>query len=54
VARRRKRNDDKRARHDELHADPEFIKSQISLCEARIEASRRELDDWKAKLEAMK
>ena len=52
-ARRQKKKDDKQARHDKLHADPEFIKSQISLCEARIEAHERELAEWKAKLEAV-
>ena len=51
--RRQKKKDDKKARHDKLHSDPEFIKSQISLCKARIEAHERELAEWEAKLEAV-
>lgn len=52
-AREQKKKDRAQARHDKLHSDPKFIKSQISLCKARIEAHQTELSEWESKLEAV-
>jgi hypothetical protein len=52
-ARRQKKRDRERAKRDKLHSDPEYLKGQISLCKARIEAHETELAKWERKLEAI-